>query len=175
MQNLKIDVKIFSDYVINFINELNDFNANNDSEKKVSPLKLQKILYFTYVYALTNWNKKLWEDHFEKWDFGPVIPKIYNEYSKYGYQPIKTKNKLIDLSMLTNIEKLELEALILDLNEKFNAKELSEISHSFPWHNVKKNSEIKDKDIMKHYLIDTFFNELNLYNPSLESNFKFLS
>lgn len=175
MENLNIDVRIFSQYIINFINETNRFNANSDVKKEISHLKLQKILYFVYAYAITKWDKKLWKDVFKNWELGPVIPKIYHEYSKFGNSLIALKNNNIALDMLTNFEKLELQALMLELNNNFDAIELSRISHSFPWENTKRNSKLKDSDIVKYFSkSDTFINEV-INSSSLESNFKFLT
>lgn len=174
MEKLNIDVKIFSGYIINFINETNSFNEINDVNKKITHLKLQKMLYFVYVYALTEWDKKLWENKFENWKLGPVVPEIYQEYSKYNDEAIELKNNEIKLPMLTNFEKLELQSLILELNN-FTAKELSKKSHASPWKKVKKHEEIRDEDIINHYCKPgTFINKL-INEASLETNFKFLS
>jgi len=53
MENFNIDLKKFSEYVVNIIYDVNNFDINNTEEQKVSPLKLQNILYFLYVYALS--------------------------------------------------------------------------------------------------------------------------
>lgn len=173
MENLNIDVKLFSEYVVSYVDKLNKFNNDNNIEKKVTHLKLQKLLYFIYVYALVKWNKKLWTDNFEKWKAGPVLSKIYYEYEKYGNQPITTKNNKnkIKLNMLTNIEKLELESLILEINENFNAAELDTISQEFPCKSDQ--AEIDDQDLITYYSQkDTFINKL-LNKSFLDQNFEF--
>lgn len=173
MRNLNIDAKIFSEYIISFIKETNNFNANVNN-KKLSNIRLQKMLYFIYVYALIKWDTKLWDDKFENWKYGPVIPEIYQQYVKADKNLIETNNKVDNLSMLTNFEKLELQSLILELNN-FSDKELSEKSHASPWKKVEKKQEIKDQDIIDHYSKpDTFINKL-ISDNSFKSDFKFLS
>lgn len=60
-----------------------------DDNKPISNLQLQKILYFIQVYYLTNKNTPLFDEDFEAWQFGPVIPVVYNRYSMYGAEKIK--------------------------------------------------------------------------------------
>ncbi len=55
-----------------------------DEKDPISNLQLQKILYFIQVYYLRNKNTPLFNDDFEAWQFGPVIPKVYTQYSMYG-------------------------------------------------------------------------------------------
>lgn len=53
--------------------------------KPVSNLQLQKILYFLQsVYCRATGGKLLFEDKFEAWPYGPVIPSVYREFSRFG-------------------------------------------------------------------------------------------
>ena len=54
-----------------FINELHP-----------EPLKLQKLLYFAQGFSYAFYDKELFNDDFEAWVHGPVIPSIYHEYKK---------------------------------------------------------------------------------------------
>lgn len=60
-----------------FINELHP-----------EPLKLQKLLYFAQGFSYAFYDKELFNDDFEAWVHGPVIPSIYHEYKSYEYNPI---------------------------------------------------------------------------------------
>lgn len=67
-----------------------------DYKKEISPIKLQKSLYFcfafwggfirknndnaNYVEEQLNLNEKLFTDDFEAWVYGPVIPKIFRMF-----------------------------------------------------------------------------------------------
>lgn len=62
----------------------------------ISNLKLQKILYFVQIQFLREYNKLCFIDNIEAWDFGPVIPKAYKEYSIYGDLPIQYINTYIE-------------------------------------------------------------------------------
>ena len=115
MKNLKINPKLFSEYTINFL-----YNTSNfENKKPISPLRLQNILYLTYVYALLAWDKKLWTDNFEKGALGPLIPEVNDNYSKNDFKIVNAENYFFKIPELQNIEKLELEALMIDLNETY--------------------------------------------------------
>ncbi|MCO6506262.1 MAG: DUF4065 domain-containing protein [Snodgrassella sp.] len=54
----------------------------------LSPMKLQKLMYFTQFFYLKNFNNILITDYFVRWKFGPVIPSIYYQLKSYGANPI---------------------------------------------------------------------------------------
>jgi uncharacterized phage-associated protein len=52
-------------------------------------MKLQKMLYFAQgVHLVLNDRRPLFDDKFQAWKYGPVIPSIYQEYKLFGSQPI---------------------------------------------------------------------------------------
>jgi len=50
----------------------------------VSPLKLQKLLYFLYAYYYSVNEQPLFAANFEKWKYGPVVSEVYQAFQKYG-------------------------------------------------------------------------------------------
>ena len=64
-------------------------NMGIQANRPVSNLHLQKILYFTnLVYLQNNHVFLVNENSFEAWMHGPVVPKVYYNYSIYGGIPI---------------------------------------------------------------------------------------
>lgn len=64
-------------------------NMGIRANRPVSNLHLQKILYFTnLVYLQNNHVFLVNENSFEAWMHGPVVPKVYYNYSMYGGIPI---------------------------------------------------------------------------------------
>ncbi|CAG9176063.1 Antitoxin SocA [Cupriavidus laharis] len=55
----------------------------------LSPMKLQKLLYFAQSWHL-KWKdgEPLIDDTFSRWKFGPVIPSLYHEFKHYGASAI---------------------------------------------------------------------------------------
>ena len=51
-------------------------------------LKLQKLVYYAQAWHLALRDVPLFEEDFEAWVHGPVIPALYQEYKKFGWRPI---------------------------------------------------------------------------------------
>lgn len=72
------------------------FVANNflkrgmTEDVAITPLKLQKLVYFLYKEYLKRTGKQMFSERFETWRYGPVVPSIYAEFSSYGDKRIKT-------------------------------------------------------------------------------------
>lgn len=58
--------------------------AKKDSRDDLSPMKLQKLIYFAHGWYLANVHKPLISDPIEAWKFGPVISSIYQDFKRYG-------------------------------------------------------------------------------------------
>lgn len=63
--------------------------CTNDSQP-ISNLQLQKILYYVQREFLQR-GKLAFNDDFEAWQFGPVIPSVYRQYCGFGAIPIRMK------------------------------------------------------------------------------------
>lgn len=59
--------------------------AKNKFQKGITNLQLQKILYFSYVDYLNRYDKKLFREPIEKWQYGPVVPAVYHSFKDYGF------------------------------------------------------------------------------------------
>jgi len=54
----------------------------------VTPLKLQKILYFVWIGFYIRTKQHLFNDDFYAWQLGPVVPSVYDAFCIYGGMPI---------------------------------------------------------------------------------------
>lgn len=70
--------------VANYLLDLAD--ASGDP---VSPMKLQKLLYYAHGWHLAVTDRPLLNEFVEAWRWGPVIPSIYHEFKEFGDAPIK--------------------------------------------------------------------------------------
>ena len=50
--------------------------------------KLQKLLYYVKAWGLVYFDEGVIEDEFEAWIHGPVCVAVYQEYKRFGYNPI---------------------------------------------------------------------------------------
>lgn len=54
----------------------------------ITNLRLQKLIYYVQAWYLVREKTALFEQDFEAWMHGPVIPELYHKYKKYGSNPI---------------------------------------------------------------------------------------
>jgi uncharacterized phage-associated protein len=50
----------------------------------ITPLKIQKLLYYGQGIHLATLNKAAFSNHIEAWTLGPVVPDAYHIYKVYG-------------------------------------------------------------------------------------------
>lgn len=55
----------------------------------VTPMKLQKLLYYICVKYVKETGVSPILEKFEVWKYGPVIPSVYSEFKPFGSSPIK--------------------------------------------------------------------------------------
>jgi uncharacterized phage-associated protein len=55
----------------------------------VSPMKIQKLVYFAHGWHLAILGTPLIDEQIEAWKFGPVIRSLYSEFKQFGNQPIE--------------------------------------------------------------------------------------
>ncbi|QQR04943.1 hypothetical protein [Flavonifractor phage Chenonceau] len=62
----------------------------------VTPMKLQKLLYFVSCEYAKQARKELFSESFGVWQYGPVLRTVYDEFRSYGGSPIKSYAKDAD-------------------------------------------------------------------------------
>lgn len=127
-------------------------NYNNVSEEGITPLKIQKLLYYVYVWGIVS-NNEIFDEKFKKWNFGPVLPEVYYEFKSYGKSPIEIsqeKKIYIDENNKFFID------FIVSNYIKFDAITLSSMTHQdAPWKLTNNDQEISKE------LIKQFYSKLN--------------
>jgi uncharacterized phage-associated protein len=136
----------------------------SDDGDVITPLKMQKMIYFAYVvYLLQKKGKdKLFNEPIEAWPSGPVVPSLYRELKKYGFEPIK--RNFADISVeefekkYSSIKGLLDE--VYDYCQRLTTFQLVEITHNEKsWIEARKglephessNKPLNDEDILKEY------------------------
>jgi len=132
----------------------------------ITNLKMQKILYFVYVWYLVKLKEPIFEEKFQAWPNGPVLSSVYQELKQFGALPIDP-----DFSGLENEDDYnallfslgDARDLIDEVYEKYGSLspfELVNITHKeISWKNARKglddgessNNELSDKDILTQY------------------------
>lgn len=100
---------------------------------RLTNLKLQKLLYYEQGYHLAAFGTPLFNEDVEAWMYGPVVPKVYDEYSKYGASPLpvcEDREKLVPLSE----DEENLFYQVYDAYRDFSAIGLMNLTHKeSPW------------------------------------------
>ena len=128
----------------------NNFIRRGKAEDiEITPLKLQKLLYFLFKDYLKRTNSPLFTEQFETWTLGPVVPSVYAEFSSYGKNAIETYAKdSRGNSYIVTEEGVFKECLdkVWRQCKNFRGEELSSITHQpgTAW--------TKAKDARKRYL-----------------------
>lgn len=122
--------------------------ADYKKGQEISNLALQKLLYYCQGYFLAYTGNRLFEEDIEAWQYGPVVPKIYNLYKKF-------KDKFLPNNKLTAEEKARFEKeqkiiieLVVKKYSKYSAIGLIHKTHNeSPWQNTKLNTVITDENL----------------------------
>lgn len=119
----------------------------------ISNLKLQKLLYFVQAQFLVTLGKPAFHEDIEAWDFGPVVPVLYQYFKIWGNAEIPrvvakgAENKIYAADQRTIDE-------ILEQCAPYTASVLVDITHNQdPWINAyeKYCNNIITKDAIKEY------------------------
>jgi putative zinc finger/helix-turn-helix YgiT family protein len=130
---------------------------------EVTPLALQKLLYYGQGFYKTFYDEFLFADDCEAWVHGPVYKEIYFKYCDFGYNPIKDQKIKFEDIELTEAEE-ELLDSIIDNFGCYSAKTLEKMTHSErPWRFTRKNlkPEEKSTEIIRKDLIADYFKDVN--------------
>ena len=70
--------------------------ADQAQNRDLSPMKLQKLIYYAHAWSLAIYGSPLINKEIEAWKFGPVLPDIYHEFKGFGNSRITSRaNELI--------------------------------------------------------------------------------
>jgi len=111
----------------------------------ITPLALQKLLYFTQGFSVAFLGSFLFEEDCEAWVHGPVYKDIYKKYKNYGYNPIEIEEVTLDTFDLTEDEK-ELLDQIVRVFGCYSGKTLEKMTHSeLPWRSARRGLQEWEK------------------------------
>lgn len=150
---------------------------------QMSPMKLQKLIYFAHGWNLALTDAPLIDEQIEAWKFGPVIRSLYHYFKHCGNSSIeeyatitevKNKDGRLVLERHTPLLvdhadsdfTLQLVDRIWEVYGDLSAVQLSKMTHQpgTPWHKVwepMKDNPIKGTDIPTDLIRDWFCEQAN--------------
>jgi Uncharacterized phage-associated protein len=166
--------------VMNCINEMN----KNDSKiniviqyllnkcEDVTPLALQKALYYTQGFYYAFNKKYIFSENCEAWVHGPVYHDIYARYKDYQYDAIEQYDHEIDESKLSTSEKAVIDSIIKYFC-CYSGKVLESFTHNeTPWIETRGDmpASASSAKVISKRLIGEYFSSVKekyqMINPS---------
>lgn len=161
-----MELSFETESVDNVTNQLiNEYNNQIDKVSKkygieyncgaaeyITPLKLQKLLYYIQGLTLRIYGKPAFSNDIFAWQYGPVVETIYKKYK--GRSPISTPK--INYEICDGLKKII--ELIVSSYGQIEAGALIDLTHDEdPWINSI-NSNIIDIDRIKEYFNKVYEN-----------------
>jgi uncharacterized phage-associated protein len=105
----------------------------------VSPMKLQKLVFFIHADFLVKYGQALVKQDFEAWNHGPVIHSLYSEFKSFKDRAITARARIFDAIQSATIQaqcpldgsELKRVRELYDFYKVLSAFELSRRSHDF--------------------------------------------
>ena len=144
--NIETEIEIIAEYLIM-------------TGKEITPLALQKILYYAQGFYKAFFDKFLFENDCEAWVHGPVFTNIYDKYKDFKSANIQLYNEY-DVGDIIADEKRGILDVIIKYFGYYNGKALEKMSHyETPWINARKgllpmensNNIISKEDIEEYF------------------------
>lgn len=130
--------------------------------EEVTPLMLQKTLYYIQGVSLALRGVPMFEEDCQAWVHGPVYPEVYDLFRDFRYNPIEdARFALVDgtTDMLTNEEKRIIN-LVVNTFGLYGGKTLEKITHNeLPWKEARRgygdtipsNVELSKESIKEYF------------------------
>ncbi|EJD6083305.1 DUF4065 domain-containing protein [Providencia rettgeri] len=135
----------------------------------LTPMKLQKLMFYAQSWSLKIYDEELIDDHFRKWQYGPVIQDLYFKLKDYGANQItrfaSVSNSYFDTAKDGDILFEVVEPHIPDSDSKswvlidkiinvygsFSAVQLSKMTHlpDTAWAKTKRIGDVMSSDLLK--------------------------
>lgn len=117
-------------------NDVADFfiSLGNETGDSITNLRLQKLVFYAQAWHLANFTESLFNEDFEAWVHGPVIPELYRTYRPFSYKPISKELVATEVRSRFDDTKTTFLNEVADLYMTYTAYELEKMSHNEnPW------------------------------------------
>lgn len=133
----------------------------------LSPMQIQKLVYFAHGWHMAIFGKELILERIEAWDYGPVIPSLYQAFKRYGSDEITKEDYHV---WGPGVDPNDKEAIVLlrKIWEVYGGKtglQLSSLTHAKdgPWYTTRMEEK---KEFERIHL------NVNIPNTVLKNYFK---
>lgn len=129
-------------------------NFDEDCGDVITNLKAQKLVYYAQGMSYALLGAQLFEDDFEAWLHGPVIPSLYESLKQFGNNQLEIDTEYDD--RLFSDQQLDIIVRTYKTFGQYSAWKLRDMTHQeAPWKNTKRN-EIISKELIKSYFTQQY-------------------
>ena len=133
--------------------------VNTQAGDTISPLKLQKLLYYCQAWYYTIFKKELFQENIEAWAHGPVVA---SQYARFAFMLRPDQIKIDQINIDPPVLEADADALlneVLSIYGEHSASYLEALTHKeTPWIEARKgipewvaSTEIITKESMASY------------------------
>lgn len=131
---------------------------------EVTPLALQKLLYYSQAFYHAIYRKDLFTDDCQAWEKGPVYPDIYRKFKGFGYDPIDAPVTILEdgFDGLSDEDRAFLDAVLSSFGI-FSGTKLSDFTHlESPWNDARGSLEPTERstDVIAREAINSYFDSV---------------
>ncbi|MBW4662192.1 MAG: DUF4065 domain-containing protein [Drouetiella hepatica Uher 2000/2452] len=109
--------------------------VDRDAGDTISPLKLQKLVYYAQAWSLALRSQPLFPEQIQAWVHGPVVYEVWDAYKKYKYGTIPEPDGGLPEFAEDQVEILD---EVWNTYGELSAKRLEQLTHSeMPWINAR--------------------------------------
>lgn len=129
-------------------------NFDEDCGDVITNLKAQKLVYYAQGMSYALLGDQLFEEDFEAWLHGPVIPSLYESLKQFGNSQLEIDTEYDD--RLFSDQQLDIIVRTYKTFGQYSAWKLRDMTHQeAPWKNTKRN-EIISKELIKSYFTQQY-------------------
>jgi len=107
-----------------------------EKAEEVTPLALQKMLYFVQGIHMVNFGQPMFDEECQAWVHGPAYKGVYELFKTFRYNPIDDKRFVILRERFKDLTEDEMNTIDIVINSfgMYSAKTLERITHKeAPW------------------------------------------
>ena len=130
---------------------------SKSSGNPITPMKLQKLIYFAHGWCLAITGKPLIMESVQAWPYGPVIRSIYDQYKKYGANAIPFDDDCDLNSIKEDASATSILDKVWHVYGRLGAYQLSNMTHELgtPWQQARGNCQDKiDNAAIQRYFTE---------------------
>lgn len=111
---------------------------SNATGSLITNMKLQKLVFYTQAWHIAVFDQVIFEEDFQAWIHGPVLPSLYERYKSFQWRPIlrndldESSIRTLENSFTTSIREILADVIIEYFNKDAFALEQSTHSET-PW------------------------------------------